>query len=82
MFGNRKFSIAAGIALILAAIFWNVFLNWFALGFTGTSLKAAFGAGSLYWAFMLLIFLTSLVPFAIGIWLVLRRPKIELNGKL
>lgn len=75
MFGNRKFSIAAGVAFTLAAIFWNVFLNWFALGFTGTSLKTAFGADSMYWAFMLLIFLTSLVPFAIGIWLVLRRPK-------
>ncbi len=81
MFGNRKFSIAAGVAFILAAIFWNVFLNWFALGFTGTSLKEAFGAGSLYWAFMLLIFLPSLVPFGIGAWLVLRRPKGSLSNE-
>ncbi len=50
-------------------------MNWFALGFTGTSLKTAFGAGSLYWLFMILIFLPSLAPFGIGIWLVLRRPK-------
>lgn len=76
MFGRRKFSIAAGAAFILAAIFWNVFLNWFALGFTGTSLRAAFGAGSLYWLFMLLIFLPSLVPFGIGVWFILRRPKV------
>ncbi|MEJ7622939.1 MAG: hypothetical protein WKF34_02995 [Pyrinomonadaceae bacterium] len=75
MSGNRKLSIAAGIAFILAAIFWNVVMNGFALGFTGTSLKTAFGPGSLYWAFMLLISLPSLLPFGVGIWLVLRRPK-------
>lgn len=66
-----------GCFCIFAAIIWNVFLNWFALGFTGTSLKTAFGAGSLYWLFMLLVFLPSLVPFGIGGWLILRRPKVK-----
>ncbi|MDQ3063970.1 MAG: hypothetical protein M3R14_14085 [Acidobacteriota bacterium] len=75
MFNNQKISIASGAAFILAAIFWNITLNWFALGATGTSLKTAFATGSLYWLFMLLIFLPSLAPFGIGIWLVLRCPK-------
>ena len=75
MFNNRIVSTTTGVAFIITAIFWNVFMNWFALGFTGTSLKTAFGAGSLYWLFMILIFLPSLVPFGTGSWLVLRRPK-------
>lgn len=75
MFNNRIVSTTTGVVFIIIAIFWNVFMNWFVLAFTGTNLKTAFAADSLYWVFMLLIFLPSLAPFGIGIWLVLRRSK-------
>ena len=77
MFNNRIVSTTTGVVFIIMAILWNVFINWFVLGFTGTSLKTAFGAGSLYWLFMLLIFLPSLAPLGIGGWLILRRSKVR-----
>ncbi len=66
---SKLILIAAGLACIVAAIIWNVALNFFALGFTGTSLRAAFSSGSLYPLFMLLLSLPSLLPLGLGVWL-------------
>lgn len=69
MASNRLILVVASGACLVVAILWNVALNWFALGFTGTSWHAAFSKGSLYPLFMLFMFLPSLLPLGLGVWL-------------